>query len=78
MDPRQIACRHTSRNGAVCGAQAGEDCRLDVDAQPLDYKTDGAGIYHAERIEDAAAMSQVADPVSEAEFDRAVIDSGLV
>jgi hypothetical protein len=78
MDPLQIACRYTSSTGAVCGAQAGEGCHLDVDAQPMDYRTVGSGLFHSSRIEDAAAMSGgEGREISVEEFDRAVIDSGL-
>jgi hypothetical protein len=35
-------------------------------------------LFHSERIEDAAAMSALADPVNAAAFDRAVENSGLV
>lgn len=74
MTPIEIACRHTnSISGLNCGAEAGEACRW-ADTEELVYSPH----FHAERIEDAAAMTRLADPVNAAAFDRAVENSGLV
>lgn len=64
MRPLEIACR-------MCAQQPNEIC-VDQYRTPLAY-------YHAERIEDAAAMSggDGETPSSE-EFSRAVEDSGEV
>ena len=62
MTAIDIACRR-------CTAQPGEPCTLNPDALPQDY---GAGMFHAERIEDAAAMTRVSDPAGEMQFERAV------
>lgn len=58
MKPLDIACRR-------CAAQPNEACVVSGTDIPLD-------VLHAERIEDAAAMTTVADPVDAAAFDTAV------
>lgn len=78
MRPIDIACRHVDRDGSNCGAEAGDSCRLNADAHPLEYALHRDGLFHAERIEDAAAMSRVVDTVSSAAFEQAVEESGLV
>jgi len=65
MRPIEIACRR-------CAQQPRERCIL-IDSPVPTFST----IFHAERIEDAAAMSGT-DDISEAEFDHAVDESGLV
>lgn len=64
MTPMEIACRR-------CDAQPQELCIC------LQHGADRVA-FHAERIEDAAAMSRVADPVSVEAFDSAVDEGGLV
>jgi hypothetical protein len=60
MRPIEIACRHVDVWPVVrnCAAQAGEPCEwgLEGDGATLDYAPPE---FHAERIEDAAAMGDI-------------------
>lgn len=67
MKPIDIACRH-------CAQQPGESCKWGGFMQLKDE-----GIFHAERIEDAALWTTGDGPApSEEAFDKAVQDTGLV
>jgi hypothetical protein len=59
MRPIDVSCRFVFPSQENCGAEAGEPCR-------------GIVPFHACRIEDAAAMTRDADPISVEAFDRAV------
>lgn len=74
MFPIDIACRHVDVNGMNCGAQSKQSCIDYLD----DYRIVKNAEFHHERIEDAAAMTRVSDPVDEKNFDEAVEESGLV
>ncbi len=69
-EPEDIACSHQNEDLTNCGAEAGEPCKWQ---QPGEE-----GLYHAERIADAAAASQRDGAAATKEqFDQAAWDSGL-
>jgi hypothetical protein len=71
----EVACRHAS-HGWNCGAEAGEACRWFDGHGAIEPM--GSHFYHAERMEDAAGMSDAGDAPSEKAFDDAVEKTGLV
>ena len=75
VEPIGVSCRH-STDGWNCGAEAGDACRW-FDLQGV-IEPMGAHFYHAERIEDAAAISDAEDAPDEKTFDDAVENSGLI
>lgn len=80
MTALEIACNHTSkwpgREDTIwkCMAPAGETCR------PFPWWTHGITVkgFHPERIEDAAALTRVSDPVSERELEKVVSETGIL
>jgi hypothetical protein len=69
MRPQCIACRH-------CAQQPGEPCDWSRD----EASAQGVALYHAERIEDAAAWCDGSDGAvaTKAAFEQAVDATGLV
>lgn len=69
MNAIDIACRHVYADGNNCGAQGGEKCRREVGSDTvIQFET----YFHAERIEDASAITSPDATVTAQQFDAAV------
>lgn len=78
MTPIEIACRHTQPDGWNCGAEAGEPCAEVVDGRHVWTNLPNAH-FHAERIEDAAGISNGSGTAPTVEqFDKAVEGLGIL
>lgn len=74
MTPIDIACRHQNDDLTNCSAEAGEYCNWPANSVAMMY-----GLFHAERIEDAAAMTTGEGRIATIkQFDDAIDKTGLV
>jgi hypothetical protein len=69
MKPIEVSCPRTEANGTNCSAQSGQECMW---LNPDGTYTLGRDVFHAERIRDAASISDSAgDPPTVEEMAKA-------
>ncbi len=73
MKPIEIACRHQYADLTNCGAGAGEPCVWGDEDCGQGVDAEGEPTFHAERVEDAAAVGEPGDvEISDEALDRVV------